>query len=457
MKKRDSAAAIIIVAFLVPFFVFQINFFSKSRLSSVTVTHPIKLHQASESKSLALNVITKRVPQENRPLKTRRTRQITCDRDHKLYDICKINGPTVLDSNTSTFFLIDPTGPNQIEKIRPYPRKFEKSTMSRVKELTLISGPKGPPCQVQHKAPALVFSAGGYTGNLFHEFNDGFIPLFITMHSIFYGVEPVLVISKARDWWVKKYIELLRSTSTHPIINLDNETSTHCFPSANLGLISHGFMTISPKRLPKPKTLAHFRNFLERSYKGNWVRPKITVTRPRLVLVSRASGLGRVILNQEELKEEAERVGFEVVVFEPTATTELSSAYELINSSHAMVGVHGAALTHSLFLRPRAVFIQVVPLGTGWVSEVCFGKPAREMGLRYREYRIGAEESSLIERFGKDEMIIKDPVAFRGNSWNDKIMDVYLKEQNVRLDLVRFRSYLKEAYRKSRRLMVKEG
>ena len=35
-------------------------------------------------------------------------------------------------------------------------------------------------------------------------------------------------------------------------------------------------------------------------------------------------------------------------------------------------------------------------------------------GQEYMEYRINAEESSLIEKYSKDDLVIRDPVAFRG-------------------------------------------
>ncbi|KAF4369827.1 hypothetical protein F8388_019707 [Cannabis sativa] len=390
-----------------------------------------------------------------------KTRPILCDRSHNSHDICEIFVPTVLEPTTSTFFVMDPIV-NMVEKIRPYPRKLEKSTMSRIRELTIVSDPKGPRCEVQHKASALVFSAGGYTGNFFHEFNDGFIPLYITINSLFNGEDDiVLVISKSRDWWINKYSDLLQSFSKHPIINLDNDTTTHCFSSAKLGLITHGFMTIHPKLNPKSLTLSHFRAFLEKSYTKKLNHRRISVERslirPQLVLVSRPSGAGRVLLNTDEVKKEAEKVGFDVILFEPSATTTLSSTFEMINMSHVLVGVHGAALTHSLFLRPGSVFIQVVPLGVGWLAEVCFGNPARDLGFKYMEYRISSQESSLVEKYRKEEMIIKDPVAYRGQNWSHDIMEVYLKEQNIRLDLLRFRKYLKKAYKKSRRIMEKEG
>ncbi|TKY69620.1 EGF domain-specific O-linked N-acetylglucosamine transferase [Spatholobus suberectus] len=395
-------------------------------------------------------------------------RQISCDRSHYAYDICTIHVATVLDPTTASFFIQHPAtvDPNPTAiKTRPYPRKFESVAMSRIRELTITSGIPIPSCHVKHESPALVFSAGGYTGNFFHDFNDGFIPLFITLHSFFSHQDDqdvVLVISKARDWWVRKYGKLLGQFSKHPIVDLDNDNTTHCFPFATLGLVSHGFMTIKPELIPNSKSLSHFHAFLGKAYGAtnnvSFNFPTKNSTRPRLVFVNRSSGNGRSLLNLEEVKLEMQKVGFDVIVFEPKPSTPLDKAFALIGTSHAMVGIHGAALTHSLFLKPGSVFIQVVPLGLELVAEMCFGNPAREVGLNYMEYRIRAEESSLIEKYGKEDMMVKNPVDFlNGKPWSKSSMDVYLKEQNVRLDLDRFRKYLKKAYKKARQLMSTGG
>lgn len=66
-------------------------------------------------------------------------------------------------------------------------------------------------------------------------------------------------------------------------------------------------------------------------------------------------------MNQAEVKKVAEEEGFDVIEFEPKYATSMRKAYELMSSSHAMIGVHGAALTHFLLLRPGSVFVQVVP------------------------------------------------------------------------------------------------
>ena len=158
-------------------------------------------------------------------------KEINCDRTHNFYNICSINGPTALDPSTSTFFLMDPTisTPQKpmVEKLSPYPCKWESFTMPRIKEVALILGPSSSKCKIQHKAPVLVFSADGYTGNFFHDFNDGFIPLFITVNSVYPGQDVVLVRSKARDWWVSKHIEIIYTFSNYPIIDLNNDNITH--------------------------------------------------------------------------------------------------------------------------------------------------------------------------------------------------------------------------------------
>ncbi|CAK7326157.1 unnamed protein product [Dovyalis caffra] len=401
------------------------------------------------------------LPPPSPPPPPPQSKKISCLRSQRCYDLCTIDGPTVLDPINSTFYLLDPTNSTTVEKIRPYPRKWEKPVMRGIQEFTLISGPKSPSCEAQHSVPAIVFSAVGYTGNFFHDFNDGFIPLFITVNSVFHQSQDfILVISEAQDWWISKYGDLLHAFSKHAIIIPDKDNSTHCFPSATLGLISHGFMTIDPKLMPKSQTFAHFRTFLDKAYDHGQNHPwkcNSPEPRPRLVLTTRSGGVGRVILNQNQVKQLAEEIGFDVIIFEPIPQTPLDQAYALINSSHAMVGVHGAGLTHSLFLRPGRVFIQVVPIGADWVAEVCFANSARAMGLEYLEYKIGAEESSLIDKYDKNSLLMKDPATFRGENWSSAIMDIYLKEQNVRIDLIRFREYLKEAYEKTKKFMENEG
>ncbi|XP_026434089.1 uncharacterized protein LOC113331611 [Papaver somniferum] len=450
-------------------FLIHLRSSSSSRISSTNI--PEKLTSQLITTNHLKAIRKQSFQQQNRPRSTQPL--INCDKTHKLHDICVLNMPTTLDPNTYTFYVFDPfSNPTfiskpEVHKIRPYPRKLDSTAMSQVKELTLIttSSTTKIHCQIQHQAPALVFSAEGYTGNLSHDFNDGIIPLFVTIRSLFPdGDYPILVVSTSNDWWFNKYAELLERFTLYPIIYLENSTETHCFPSTTtIGLISHGFMTINSTLLPSSDgNFLGFRSLLGASYDGitehNWPIRKHRRKRPIVVLVGRMASaqVGRVILNQADVEFLAKRVGFEVAVFEPNAFQSLSQAYELINKSHAMVGVHGAALTHSLFLRPGSVFIQVVPLGVDWLAETYYGNSAKEMRLEYMKYKIEAKESSLAEKYGKNHLALKNPMVFMKNNWSIQ-RDVYLREQNVRIDLVRFGKYLKSAYKKAKHFMAEMG
>ena len=119
--------------------------------------------------------------------------------------------------------------------------------------------------------------------------------------------------------------------------------------------------------------------------------------------------------------------------------------YRVLNGSDVMIGVHGAAMTHFLFMRPGSVFIQVVPLGTDWAAENYYGEPARRLGLRYIPYKILPSESSLYRHYSSDDPVLTDPITVNAKGWQ-VTKKVYLDGQNVRLDMARFRRRLREAY-----------
>ncbi|KAJ4840105.1 hypothetical protein Tsubulata_039242 [Turnera subulata] len=405
---------------------------------------------------------------------------ITCNFSNKDYDICSMNGPALLDPMTSTFFTMIPTPTNIMTtapsdhlaevKIRPYPRKTDKSAMSKAKELTLVTSsnpPKSSSCGIMHSSPALIFSVGGYTGNFFHQFNEGFIPLYLTIHSFFPDRDVILVITDLKDWWAKKYADLFPHLTSHPIINMDNQTTTHCFPSSIVGLIKHGHLVIDPELLPYPKTtLLDFNTFLRNALGGDddehgtgrvlesyYNKPADQKRRrPRLVLVNRKGGVGREISNLVQVLNAIEEVGFQVIVFEPKRDAPVGDAYKLLQSSEAMLAVHGAAMTHLLLLRPGMVLGEIVPIGTDWLSKTFYEKPAKALGLEYIKYKVSFQESSLADKYQPSDLVIKDPPGFTSGNWIKA--RVYMKTQNVKLDIPRFKKlFLEEAYDKAKRLL----
>ncbi|CAA7388510.1 unnamed protein product [Spirodela intermedia] len=347
--------------------------------------------------------------------------------------------------------------------------------MSTIHELDLVvlnsSGGAGAAaaahrCDVVHGVPAVVFSTGGYTGNLYHEFNDGLIPLFIT--SLRYNRRVVFVILEYHSWWLTKYGDVLSQLSAFPPIDFSGDHRTHCFPEVTVGLRIHDELAVDPSlTYPANQTILDFRRLLDAAY-----LPRIQALQraeekkkaaaaaaaaaapaavadeekspPKLLIISRNGSRG--LENEKELKELCEEMGFKVAVLLPKRTTELAKIYRKLNSSDAMVGVHGAAMTHLLFMRPGAVFIQVVPLGTAWAAEAYYGDPAKKMGLKYIPYRIKPSESSLSRVYEKDDPVLRDPTAVAGKGW-EVTKRVYLDGQTVRLDLNRFLKRLTRAYR----------
>ncbi|RHN55488.1 putative protein O-GlcNAc transferase [Medicago truncatula] len=384
---------------------------------------------------------------------------ITCDRSNKDFDLCTMNSPTLLDPTSLTLFALGPHTRIQHHihmKIKPFPLKNDTNAMSPISELTLTSAPlKSSQCGVTHHSPALVFSVGGYTGNFYHDMNEIFIPLFITInYSLSHDQDVILVIIDVKPWWFEKYVDLLSAFSpNHKIINTNNLTTTHCFPSAIVGLIKHGQMIIDPKLLPNPKTLLDFHSFLKRAYVKEDI-PFVYLNskgKPILTLVSRKGSSSRDILNEEEVIKLAEDVGFNVRVLKPSRDFSVADAFKLIHSSHVLLGVHGAGLTNLLFLRQGSVSVQVVPIGLEWASETYYNKPTKILGLEYVEYKVEANESSLSWEYGADSLVIKDPKAYTEGKWDKQL--VYLKKQNVKIDLIRFRNCLTKVYEKAKIFM----
>ncbi|KAF5203525.1 Alpha-1,3-arabinosyltransferase XAT3 [Thalictrum thalictroides] len=405
---------------------------------------------------------------------------ICCDRSSIRSDICFMNGDVRTNSNSSSIFVYSPKEEDDLdllhEKVKPYTRKWETSIMDTIDELDLVVKKKGSevsnPCEVQHSVPAIVFSTGGYTGNVYHEFNDGLIPLYITSQHLNKNV--VFVMLEYHEWWMTKYGDVISHLSKYPPIDFSNDKRTHCFPEVIVGLRIHDELTIDPSLMQGNKSIGDFHNVLDRAYwpriqglvrkekadarlssppassvlkevdgETDQVIEKRMITRPKLVVLSRNGS--RAITNQHLLVGLAEEIGFDVKVLKPDRTTELAKTYRVLNSSDVMIGVHGAAMTHFLFMKPKTVFIQVIPLGTDWAAETYYGEPSRKLGLEYIGYNILPRESSLYSKYNKDDPVLRDPASVNAKGWQFT-KKIYLDGQNVRLDLRRFRKRLVRAF-----------
>ena len=133
----------------------------------------------------------------------------------------------------------------------------------------------------------------------------------------------------------------------------------------------------------------------------------------------------------------------------------MAKAFKLVHSSHAMLGVHGAGLTHMLFLRPRAVLVQVVPIGLDLPSNISFKGPAKNLGLEYMDYKVKTKESSLAEIYGTNDLVLENPDAYVNGNYSN--MRVYMRTQNLKLYIVRFKRYLMKVYKEAKKFMEMEN
>ncbi|CAO2167766.1 unnamed protein product [Urochloa humidicola] len=399
------------------------------------------------------------------PCASVRDHTICCDRSSVHTDVCFMAGDVRTDTASLSLLLFPPAATTtnassptatEEERVRPYPRKWERLIMERIPEVRLRvadAAEERHRCDVRHDAPLLVMSAGGYTGNLFHAFNDGLLPTWVTSQHLRCRV--VLGVLSYNPWWAGTFAEIISGLSDHHVVDLLHDKRTHCFPGAIVGTRFHGILIVDPARLRDNKTIADFHNLLADAYddkkKPTTKAPETTATtttlqqqrprRPRLGIVSRKGT--RVIENQAAVAALASSVGFDVEVLETATGLPLSAWYASVSSYDALVGVHGADLTKFLFLRPgRASLTQIAPLGVSPIAMECFGVPAARMGIMYEQYEVDGRESSLARKYAPDDEVLADPEkAKRSKGWGF-VARVYLGGQNVTLDLGRFRDTL---------------
>lgn len=316
--------------------------------------------------------------------------------------------------------------------------------------------PQIPNCTVKQSVPAVIFSVNGYTGNIFHDFTDVLIPLFISSHQ-FHGQVQFLV-ADAKPWWLNKYKHILKQLSRYEIVDLlrsgGGEILIRCFPRVIIGLQFHKELGVDSAKSPTGYSIVDFKVLLRQAYGLERADTRSSVLqgsarKPRLLIISRKRS--RSFVNEKGMVEMAAKLGFDAAVAEADVSTDLRKFAGLVNSADVLVGVHGAGLTNMVFLPAGAVVIQVVPFGgPEWLARETFGKPSGDLELRYLEYRAEMEESTLMEQYPRDHPVLKDPASVTKMGWKE-FKKVYLDEQNVRPDLGR----LRETFLKALKLLPK--
>ncbi|URD76980.1 Glycosyltransferase [Musa troglodytarum] len=375
--------------------------------------------------------------------------KISCDLSERRSDTCVMHGDVRVLGYSSSIILskapqADAPGEENTWKIRPYARKWESPVMEIIRELTLRESTKPadtPQCAVHHTVPAIVFSTGGFLGNFFHDFTDVLIPLFTTAHQ--YRGEAQFLVTNFNYGWINKYEQILRRLSHYQIIDLDRDGRVHCFRHVHVGLLSHKELSMDPAKSPDGYSMADFRGFLRSCFSLKRKSVGAGNRKAKLLMINRKGP--RSFTNRREVASLARSLGYKVVVAGPEEAKNLSRFARVVNSCDVMMGVHGAGLTNMLFLPTDAALVQVIPWGgLKYACSHDFGEPAPDMGIRYLEYEIKEEESSLMRQYPRSHPVFTDPLSIHKQGWN-VLWSVFLNKQSVRLDVRRFKGVLQEA------------
>ncbi|XP_039811635.1 alpha-1,3-arabinosyltransferase XAT3-like [Panicum virgatum] len=362
-------------------------------------------------------------------------------------ETCEVDGDVRINSTALTVSLVPTSWSEHREwRIRPYSRK----TMPDVKMVTvtqLQDKAAAPACTVTYSVPAVLFALGGLTGNFWHDFTDVLVPLFIASRR--YAGEVQFLITNMRPWYPVAYKTILQGLSKYDVVDLDDDAHVRCFPHVTVGIHQHRDLGIIPEWSPGGRLATpDFTRFVREVYALPRDAPASLVRepgrRPRLLLIHR--GHSRRFMNRQEILRAAEAAGFEAVAMDLRRDVTVDEQARVVNSFDVLLGVHGAGLTNLLFLPPGAVLIQVVPYGKmDVIATLEFGEPAKEMGLRYLDYSVTAEESTLLEMLGSEHPAIKHPGAIHRSGW-DKMTEFYLDKQSVRINIARFTATLTQAF-----------
>ncbi|XP_058218621.1 alpha-1,3-arabinosyltransferase XAT3-like [Rhododendron vialii] len=369
---------------------------------------------------------------------------LACHYDYHT-EVCVSNRPVRIDTLTMKVYVpYDQGMPEADSIIIPYAKREDKwITGTAVSSVQILREniSTAPACEYTHNVPAVVFSSGGSTGNIFHEFTELIVPLFLT--SRHFQSRLHFMVTDFRLQFMSKYKKIFSHLSSYEVINPAANVSVHCFPGAVVGLHYHDHLAIKTTEIPEGYSMLDFKQFLRDSYNLRIRESSQTQTeKPTLILVSRKKS--RAFLNEDEMVTMMKALGFRVVIGQPDMMANMDKFAEIVNSCSILVGAHGAGLTNAVFLPEGAVLVQVVGLGIDWISNTYFGVPAPGMGLNYIDYKIEPEESSLISLYGKDHPVIVDPESITSQGY-EVGRAVYLLKQNFNIDVVRFRETLVKA------------
>ncbi|CAN1188162.1 Alpha-1,3-arabinosyltransferase XAT3 [Linum perenne] len=355
----------------------------------------------------------------------------------KRSDFCDLKGDVRIDRKSATIYYVVESG-----------GKGDSVALKSVREWTVKMVPKTdqynlPHCSHIHYSPVIIFSVGGYFGNYFHAFTDVLVSLYVTARPFYRDV--TLLVSNYHTFQVVKFNDIIKALSRYQVVDIDKDSQSEkykCFSRLILGLKGRHDKELSINPSQSEYTIKDFRTFLRSAYslhKTNAIKlhkgdAKLV---PRLLIIAREKT--RTVTNLKEITRMARELGYQVTVSE--IDTNVTKSAEITNSCDVLIGVHGAGLTNMVFLPENGVLIQIVPYGVDSLSKYYIAEPSKEMNLKYLEYKVGLDESSLKHQYSPDDMVFKHPAHF---GWED-FNRIYLQNQDITLDANKFKLTLSKA------------
>ncbi|XP_078442654.1 xylan glycosyltransferase MUCI21-like [Wolffia australiana] len=399
------------------------SFFLVERSPVVAAIPSISASRRLAEQERAIVSAEKSLPKKNSlaprvfPCAVMKKNSFCCDRGSHVSDVCVLRGNVRTRPSSAAIFLYNNGGPTnnsspknrpsmRLEKIRPYPRNWDRGLMSTVDELAITvrgrSNGGGHNCDIVHRVPAVVFSVGGgEEDDLDREFSDGLIPLYIT--SRHYHRRVVFLIVNYRAAWRAKYDHVLSRLSAYPPIDFFGDNRTHCFPEVTVGLHSHGDLLVDQTQtISANQSINDFRRLLDEAYRprirffeGRAKGASVADSAPKLVIIF--GGGSAAVENKAKLVGLCKEMGFQVLKLRLDRTTELAKIYWALNSTDAVLSAEGSALAHLLFMRPGSVFINVMTQGTKKTMETQYEELAKEIGVVYKSYKLEISEMLVSE------------------------------------------------------------
>ncbi|GLJ41593.1 hypothetical protein SUGI_0860620 [Cryptomeria japonica] len=155
--------------------------------------------------------------------------------------------------------------------------------------------------------------------------------------------------SQQEDTWAMFTMNSMMVT-IYAVIDFSKDKRVHCFPEMIVGLNIHDELSVKPEIMKDGKSIKDFRELVSKAY------APILSSMPQTKSITKEQSFP---LRDSRLVSQLGKP--KLVVISREKSRKMMNQKAIVKLAK-MVGVHGAAMTHLLFMRPGSVFIQIVSI-----------------------------------------------------------------------------------------------